>query len=84
MSGADTDYRNSGAGSLLIWEGIKKAAKLSKIFDFDGSNISDIELNFRTFGAPFIINYRVSKLNFALELFDYLKPKIKRIIGYKQ
>lgn len=83
MSGADPAYRNSGAGSLLIWEGIKKAATLSKAFDFEGSNIMDIEKNFRTFGAPFIVNYRVFRLNPFLAAFDYMKPKIKRLIGYK-
>ncbi len=84
MSGADTEYRNSGAGSLLIWEGIKRAAQVTKAFDFEGSNIADIEMNFRTFGAPFVINYRVSKFNIVLEIMDYLKPKIKKLIGYKQ
>ena len=84
MSGADTEFRNSGAGSLLIWEGIKKAATLSRAFDFEGSSIVDIEMNFRTFGAPFVVNYRVSRLNFVLEMMDYMKPKIKKLIGYKQ
>lgn len=84
MSGADPDYRNSGAGSLLIWEGIKKAATCSKAFDFEGSNIADIEKNFRSFGAPFVVHYRVYRLNFVLEILEYLKPKLKRIIGYKQ
>lgn len=83
LSGADPEYRKSGAGSLLIWEGIKRAAGLSKTFDFEGSNIMDIEKNFRTFGAPFVVNYRVFKLNILLMLLDFFKPKIKRIIGYK-
>lgn len=83
LSGADPEYRNSGAGSLLIWEGIKRASELSKAFDFEGSNIIDIEKNFRTFGAPFIVNYRVYRLNFLLTLMDYFKPQIKRILGYK-
>lgn len=83
LSGADPEYRNSGAGSLLIWEGIKRASGLSKAFDFEGSNIMDIEKNFRTFGAPFIVNYRVSRLNFLLTAADYFKPKIKKILGYK-
>ena len=83
MSGADPEYRNSGAGSLLIWEGIKKTALLSKAFDFEGSNIMDIEKNFRTFGAPFVVNYRVYRLNPFLAAFDYFKPKIKKLIGYK-
>lgn len=83
MSGADPEYRNSGAGSLLIWEGIKKAATVSKKFDFEGSNIMDIEKNFRTFGAPFVINYRIFRFNIVLTVFDYLKPRIKKIVGYK-
>lgn len=83
MSGADPQYRNSGAGSLLIWEGIKKAAQVSKAFDFEGSNIKDVEVNFRTFGAPFIVNYRIYKLNILLATFDYFKPKIKKLFGYK-
>ena len=83
MSGANPEYRNSGAGSLLIWEGIKRAAQVSKAFDFEGSNIEDIETNFRSFGADFIVNYRVYRLNFILTMADYLKPKIKKIIGYK-
>lgn len=83
MSGADPQYRNSGAGSLLIWEGVKRAAAVSKAFDFEGSNIMDIEKNFRTFGAPFVVNYRVYKLNPLLAAFDYFKPKIKKLIGYK-
>lgn len=83
MSGADPAYRYSGAGSLLIWEGIKKAATLSHAFDFEGSNIMDIEKNFRTFGAPFVVNYRVSRLNLVLAAFDYFKPRIKKLIGYK-
>ena len=84
MSGADSELRNSGAGSLLIWEGIKKAAEVSQSFDFEGSNIADIEMNFRSFGAPFIVNYRVSRLNFLLEVYDYLKPKLKKFRGFKQ
>lgn len=83
MSGADPQYRNSGAGSLLIWEGIRKAAQVSKAFDFEGSNIMDIEKNFRTFGAPFVINFRIYQLNPILAAFDYFKPRIKKMIGYK-
>lgn len=84
MSGADPDYRNSGAGSLLIWEGIKRASRLSSAFDFEGSNIEDIETNFRSFGSDFIVHYRVFRLNLFLTLVDYIKPKIKNLIGYKQ
>ena len=37
MTGNDPEYRKSGANSLLVWEGIKFAAKHSQCFDFEGS-----------------------------------------------
>lgn len=84
MGGIDPDYSNSGATSLLLWEGIKRASKVSKAFDFEGSEIEDIERLFRSYGSEFVCYYRVYRLNFSLFLMDYLKPKIKNIIGYKQ
>ncbi len=83
MSGINPDFLQSGASSFLRWEGIKFAASVSKMFDFEGSNIEGIEQNVRSFGSEFVVNYRVYKLNFLLELADMLKPHIKKIIGYK-
>ncbi len=83
MGGADPAFRSSGAQSLLLWEGIKFAATVSKQFDFEGSNVEDIERAFRSFSADFVINYRVTRLNPLLSFAYYLKPKIKHIIGYK-
>ena len=83
MGGADPEFRSSGAQSLLLWEGIKFAATVSKQFDFEGSNVEDIERAFRSFSADFVINYRITRLNPLLSFADYLKPKIKHIIGYK-
>jgi hypothetical protein len=83
FSGADPQFRNSGAGCLLIWEGIKFAAKHTKAFDFEGSNIEDIEQVFRAFTGDFVINFRVFRFNLWFQIIDYLKPKIKKIIGYK-
>ena len=83
MGGADPELRSSGAQSLLLWEGIKFAATVSKQFDFEGSNIEDIERAFRSFSADFVINYRVTRLNPLLSFADYLKPKIKHTLGYK-
>lgn len=83
MGGANPDYRQSGAQSLLLWEGIKFASTVSRVFDFEGSNIEDIEKVFRSYGSDYVINYRISKLNPVLAAFDYFKPKIKRLIGYK-
>jgi lipid II:glycine glycyltransferase (peptidoglycan interpeptide bridge formation enzyme) len=83
FGGADPEFKNSGAGCFLIWEGIKFASKHSKSFDFEGSNVEDIERVFRSFNGDFVVNYRVFKLNFWALLMDYLKPKIKKMIGYK-
>ena len=83
FGGADPEFRNSGAGCFLIWEGIKFAAKHSKMFDFEGSNVEDIEQVFRSFGGDFVVNYRVFRFNLWSLFMDYLKPKIKKIIGYK-
>lgn len=83
MSGVNPDFLQSGASSFLRWEGIKFAATVSKMFDFEGSNIEGIEQNVRSFGSGFVVNYRIYKLNFLLEILDVLKPLIKKIIGYK-
>ena len=83
MGGGDPEFRNSGAASLLIWEGIKFAHNHSEIFDFEGSMIESIERFFRGFGAVPRVYYNVTKLNVILQFAEYLKPKVKKIIGYK-
>ncbi|MCH5272397.1 MAG: GNAT family N-acetyltransferase [Lachnospiraceae bacterium] len=81
--GTDEKYRNSGAMSLLVWEGIKFAAEVSEIFDFEGSMVESIERFDRGFGGTPQVYYRVTKQNFLLSFFDYIKPNIKRLLGYK-
>lgn len=83
MSGGDPQYRNSGATSLLLWEGIKLASERTKIFDFEGSMIEDIERFVRGFGAKPQVYYRAKKLGVMLSFTDYIKPYIKKIVGYK-
>lgn len=83
MSGGDPEYRNSGATSLLVWEGIKLAHTTSQIFDFEGSMIESIERFVRGFGATPRAYYRVSKLNGLMRFADFMKPKVKKLIGYK-
>jgi len=83
FAGADPDLRNSNAQSLLIWEGIKFASTVSKKFDFEGSNIQDIEHSLSSFCADFVVNYRITRLNPLLSFADYIKPKIKHTLGYK-
>ena len=83
MSGGDPLYRNSGATSLLLWEGIKKASERVDIFDFEGSMIEDIERFVRGFGAIPRNYYRVKKLNCMQSIAEYFKPRIKQILHYK-
>ena len=83
IGGGDTELRNSGATSLLIWEGIKFASTVSKSFDFEGSMIEPIERFFRAFGGVPTPYWRVTKFNMPLSMTDYMKPKIKRIIGWR-
>lgn len=49
--GGDPELRSSGAGSLLMWELIKEAAKHVDRFDFEGSMLPGVEHYFRKFGG---------------------------------
>ena len=83
VGGGDPELRTSGASSLLMWEGIKFASTVSRSFDFEGSMIEPIERFFRAFGGVPTPYWRVSKLNTMLSFADFMKPKIKKMIGWK-
>jgi hypothetical protein len=83
MGGGDPELRNSGAASLVLWEGIKFASTVSKSFDFEGSMIEDIERFFRAFGGNPTVYYRVTKLNAVISFWDYVKPMAKKLLGLK-
>ena len=83
LAGSDPFYRSSGANSLLLWEAIKFASSVSKCFDFEGSNIESIEAFIKQFGGELITNYVISKQTFINDFIELTKPRIKRIIGYK-
>jgi len=56
--GGDPELRTSGASSLLMWEAIRHAARVSMVFDFEGSMLRPVERFFRGFGArqvPYLI-----------------------------
>lgn len=61
LGGADPDLRNSGAGSLCLWEAIQYASTVTRAFDFEGSMIEPIEKAFRAFGATQTPFFRVTK-----------------------
>lgn len=83
IGGGDPELRTSGASSLLMWEGIRFASTVSSSFDFEGSMIEPIERFFRAFGGIPTPYWRVTKLNTILSLADFMKPKIKKMIGWK-
>lgn len=83
IAGSDPDYRSSKAQTLVLWEAIKFASKVSSEFDFEGSMVEGIETFFRRFGGEPIIYYHIAKQNLSQQMFSVLKPKIKRLIGYK-
>ena len=51
MGGGDPHLRTSGAGSLLMWEAIRRARAVSQVFDFEGSMLRPVERFFRAFGG---------------------------------
>lgn len=83
LGASDSQYRNSGAQSLILWEGIQFAAAHSKIFDFEGSMVEGIENFFRQFGGVCTPYYVVSKQTLLQQLAQVCKPFVKRLLGYK-
>ena len=61
ISGTDPEFKNSGAATLLLWEGIVNASEVSCAFDFEGSMIKGIHEFYRRFGAKQIVYYNLSR-----------------------
>jgi hypothetical protein len=51
LGGGDPELRTSGAASLLMWEALLRARKVSATFDFEGSMLAPVERFFRAFGG---------------------------------
>lgn len=83
MSGHDYNFRSSRAQIFIVNESIKFASTVSKAFDFEGSNIEGIENFFKQFGGKLIVNYEVIKQSLFSDFMDMAKPKVKKILGYK-
>ena len=61
LSGGDPELRNSGATSLLVWEGIRWASEQGKQFDFEGSTVEPIERFVRSFGGRQTAFFKIQK-----------------------
>ena len=66
MGGGDPDYRNSGAGSLVMWEAVCRQIGHVDSFDFEGSMLEPVERFFRGFGAIQTPFFQVQKFNSKL------------------
>ncbi len=63
IGGGDPEFRNSGATSLLINEGLTIAKDQQLDFDFEGSMIEPIERFFRAFGAHQTPYFQIKKID---------------------
>jgi hypothetical protein len=63
MGGGDPELRNSGAGTLVVWDAIRFAATVSRQFDFEGSMIEPVERFFRAFGGHPVPYFSVTNLS---------------------
>lgn len=70
MSGGDPTLRDSGATSLLIWRGIRHAASVSRMFDFEGSMLEPVERFVRNFGARQVPYLTIRKSNARARVFE--------------
>ena len=66
LSGSDAGLRNSGAISLVLWEGIRWASAQGKQFDFEGSMVEPIERSFRSFGGRQVPYFGIEKCDSAM------------------
>lgn len=76
MSGTEPKTRTNDYKTLLVWEAIKFASKVTKKFDFEGSMMENVAEYNRSFGAPLMPYYSISKaIKFKLgfELYKALR-----------
>lgn len=83
LAGQDPAYKSNCAQTMIVWEAIRFAAGVSQAFDFEGSMVEGIEGFFRQFGGHQVINYHVSKSALPFEIAELMKPRVKRLLGYK-
>ena len=83
LGGFDPEFNSDGSQNLLLDAGIEFAQGVSRDFDFEGSMVEGIENFYRQYGGDLVTNYHVSKQRLIYDIEDIMKPRIKRMIGYK-
>jgi hypothetical protein len=79
LGGQDPTLRNSEANSLIVWEAIKFASTVTKVFDFEGSPIERIERFFRSFSPVQTPYYEITKMSRKMKLAHHSSQLIKAI-----
>lgn len=75
ISAIDTNFKSSGASTLMIWEAIKFLSDKTQIFDFEGSMIESVAKSFKEFGSV-----RKSYVNIS----NYYSPIFKLIMQLRK
>jgi len=69
LGGYSERKKHQGGGALAFWETIKYAKNLGLLnYDFEGSEIQNIEKYFRGFGGSIFPYYRINKARLCLEI----------------
>jgi hypothetical protein len=64
----DPEYRQSGAGTLLMWEAIQRASTVTRTFDFGGSMIERVATFFRNFGGKQVPYQSITRLSRRMKM----------------
>jgi hypothetical protein len=87
VGGTSHTYRNSGAMSLIMWEGIQRSSKHVPVFDFEGSMSPGIERFLRSFGArqaPYIQVRKASAAGTAAKTaLDARRAAVKQVSKFR-
>ena len=82
MQGGDPALRNSGANALAMWESIKFASTITRVYDFEGSMIEPIEEFFRSFGTVQKPYFAISKTNSRqLEMRSHFREMLRLMLA---
>ena len=63
LQGGDPELRGSGANALAMWESIKFASGVARVYDFEGSMIEPIEEFFHSFGGVQKAYFEISRVS---------------------
>ena len=83
MSGQDTSFGNDCAIPLLFQQEIAFAKEHSQAFDFEGSMVEGIEQTYRRYGGEIVINWHVFRRPLVADLMQTVKPRVKKLAGYR-